>query len=68
MKKSQLFRLIPILVFCSLVAGQFAHAQDGASTGAAKVATTDKGDGPPSYYLLLAGVGAVLFINSRRRR
>ena len=69
MKKSQAVRLISALVFCSIAAGHLAHAQDGAQAVAVKAAASDsKGDAPPSYFLILAGVGAMLFINSRRRR
>ena len=69
MKKSQVVRLISVLVFCSMAAGQVSYAQDGAQAAAVKVAASDsKGDAPPSYFLVLAGVGAMLFINSRRRR
>ena len=69
MKKSQVFRLIPVLVFCSMAAGHIAYAQDGAQAAAVKATVSDsKGDAPPSYFLVLAGVGVMLFINSRRRR
>ncbi len=65
MKRFWMFGAIPLAV-CLFCLGQTARAQPVVAAQSSKSAPADKGD-RPNYLLGLAGLGAVLFINGRRR-